>query len=421
MMRPERARATRGPGPLVVMLMATALLAALPAALPAAPPAALAMPAAAPSAAPSTAAPSTAAEETAMLSADQAAGLAALALECVAREYPNKIAHVMTSDADVAPPRTLYPAFHGCFDWHSAVHGHWLLARFARLFPDHPLAAEAAAVLDAHLTPARLAGEVAYLVGPDRDSWERPYGLAWLLQLATELHEWDHADARRWSAALQPLADACTVRLAGWLPKLTYPIRTGEHSQTAFAFGLMLDHARACDRQEFATLVEATTRRLYLDDRGASLAFEPSGQDFLSPVLAEADLLRRVLPPGEYAAWLGRFLPGIPGTPGSAGTPGPPGGPPGRDTAAWLPVAEVSDRSDGKLAHLDGLNLSRAWMLQGLAGGLPAGDPRLPALQAAARIHAAAGLAACTGEHYAGGHWLGTFAMYLVSGRGLPD
>ncbi len=388
-----------------------------------------------------------------MLTADQAARLAALALDCVGREYPSKIAHVMTSDADVAPPRELYPAFHGCFDWHSAVHGHWLLVRFARLFPDHPLAADAMAVLDAHLTPARMAGEAAYLGGPDRDSWERPYGLAWLLQLATELHQWDHADARRWSAALRPLADACTARLADWLPELTYPIRTGEHSQTAFAFGLMLDHARACGRPRFAALVEKTTRRLYLDDRGASLAFEPSGQDFLSPVLAEADLMRRVLSPPEYAAWLAAFLAGLPGTPRGPGAPGgssaggPPGGPQEHDAPAadapaadapaadarpeadrshaepgdWLPVAEVSDRTDGKLAHLDGLNLSRAWMLQGLAAGLPADDPRVPALRAAAEAHADAGLAACNGEHYAGGHWLGTFAMYLVSGRGLPD
>ncbi len=392
---------------------------------------------------PSGAAAGTAAapEEPAMLTADQAARLAALALDCVRREYPNKIAHVMTSDADVAPPRELYPAFHGCFDWHSAVHGHWLLARFARLFPDHPLAADATAVLDAHLTPARMAGEVAYLTGPDRDSWERPYGLAWLLQLATELHEWDDPGARRWSAALQPLADACVARLSGWLPKLTYPIRTGEHSQTAFAFGLMLDHARACGRTEFATLVETTTGRLYREDRGASLAFEPSGQDFLSPALAEADLLRRVLPAEEYGAWLAGFLPGLPGTPVSPGSSaggapagGPPGGPPERgssgraapdadpahpDPAGWLPVATVSDRADGKLAHLDGLNLSRAWMLQGMAAGLPAGDPRRPALHAAAAAHARSGLAACTGEHYAGGHWLGTFAMYLVSDRGL--
>jgi len=387
------------PAVVLALLLAVAAPVKRPAVAGAAPPTSAAAPAAAAPAAGT------------VLTADQAAALARLALDCLQREYPNKIAHVLQSDADVAPPRALYPAFHGCFDWHSSVHGHWLLARFARLFPDHPLAPAAKAVLAGHLTPQRIAGEVAYLQGEDRASWERPYGLAWLLQLATELHEWLTPQARAWSEALAPLADACAARLADWLPKLTYPIRTGEHSQTAFAFGLVLDHARACGRPELAALVERTTRRLYLADAAASLAFEPSGQDFLSPVLAEADLLRRVLPPAEYAAWLARFLPELPELPEPRVGAGA--------GAGWLPVAVVSDRSDGKLAHLDGLNLSRAWMLQGIAAGLPAGDPRIPALREAAAAHAAAGLAACTGEHYAGGHWLGTFAMYLVSERGL--
>ena len=335
--------------------------------------------------------------------ADQAAVFVGLALDCAEREYPNKIAHTMQSDADQGTPASLHPAFYGCFDWHSSVHGHWLLARFARLHPDHELAPEARRVLAAHLQPGRIAGEVAYLGAEGRASWERPYGLAWLLQLATELHEWPDPDARRWSSALQPLTDACVARLADWLPKLTYPIRTGEHSQTAFAFGLVLDHARAVGDADLAALVETTARRLFLADRGARLAFEPSGQDFLSPVLAEADLMRRVLPPAGYAAWLAAFLPEIPRHP----DPG------------WLPVAVVSDRADGKLAHLDGLNLSRAWMLSGMASGLPASDQRRAALVEAAARHAAAGVAACTGAHYAGGHWLGSFAMYLVSERGL--
>ncbi|MFH2053504.1 MAG: DUF2891 domain-containing protein [bacterium] len=336
--------------------------------------------------------------------ADQAAPFVRLALECAVQEYPNKIAHVMQSDEDQGTPRSLYPAFFGCFDWHSSVHGHWLLARFARLHPAHELAPEARAILDAHLTPENLAAETAYLLGPDRASWERPYGLAWLLQLAAELREWDDPGAARWSAALAPLEAACVTRLSDWLPKLAYPIRTGEHSQTAFAFGLVLDYARDADDQELAGLVEETARRLYLPDRGVDLAFEPSGQDFLSPALAEADLMRRVLDPAAFAGWLDAFLPQVPSDGGSA----------------WLPVALVTDRSDGKLAHLDGLNLSRAWMLEGIAAGLPAGDPRLGALIAAAGAHRQAGLEAVTGEFYEGGHWLGTYAMYLTSGRGLP-
>ncbi|MFN2369631.1 MAG: DUF2891 domain-containing protein, partial [Candidatus Krumholzibacteriia bacterium] len=326
---------------------------------------------------------------------DALAPYARLALECARREYPNQIAHVMQSDADVGTPADFAPAFYGCYDWHSAVHGHWQLARFARLFPDHPVAAEARAVLDEHLTAANIATETAYLQGEGRASWERPYGLAWLLQLAAELHEWDDPDARRWARALAPLEEACARRLADWLPKLAYPIRTGEHSQTAFAFGLVLDWARGTGHADMETLVTATGLRLYRHDPAAVLAFEPSGQDFLSPALAEADFMRRVLDPDAFAVWLEGFLPEIP-TEGGAG---------------WLPLAVVTDRSDGKLAHLDGLNLSRAWMLEGIAAGLPDGDPRLTALLDAAAAHRRDALAALTGAHYAGGHWLGTYAL----------
>ncbi len=328
---------------------------------------------------------------------------AELALGCVHREYPNKIGHVLSSDADVAPPRRLTPVFYGCFDWHSSVHGHWLLARLARLYPDAPFAAAARSALDQSLTPEGIAGEVAYLDNPGRPEFERPYGLAWLLQLAAELRQWDDADAKRWSAILAPLEHAARQRLAEWVPKLAYPIRTGEHSQTAFAFGLALDWSRVAGDSEMERLLVARSRDLYLADRECPLDYEPSGQDFLSPCLAEADLMRRMLPPVELAAWLGGFLPGIP-LDGSAG---------------WLPIGIVTDRSDGKLAHLDGLNLSRAWMLEGIAAGLPEGDPRRPALLAAAGTHRSAGLAGATGELYEGGHWLGTFAVYLVTGRGL--
>lgn len=344
--------------------------------------------------------------EIAVFTADQAAPFVRLALECAVQQYPNKIGHTMLSDADQGTPRSLHPAFYGCFDWHSSVHGHWLLTRFARLYPEHPLAQEARAVLDENLTPDFIAAEVNYLLSEGRTSWERPYGLAWLLQLATELAEWErdgNPDAIRWASALDPLEVACVSRLESWLPKLAYPIRTGEHSQTAFAFGLMLDYARTVENQGFATLVEQTTRRLYGADTNTNLRFEPSGQDFLSPVLAEADLMRRVMNPVEFSHWLESFLGEIPES----------------SNAGWLPVATVTDRSDGKLAHLDGLNLSRAWMLEGMASGMPDGDPRQAALRASAMAHRESGLAAVTGDHYAGGHWLGTYAMYLSSQRGL--
>jgi hypothetical protein len=334
-----------------------------------------------------------------------AARFADLALTCAHKEYPNKIAHVLNGDGDVKPPRALTPAFYGCYDWHSAVHGHWLLARLARTFPTAPFASPARQALAQSLTTENVAAEVAYLSAPGRISFERPYGLAWLLQLAAELREWDDPDARRWAAALAPLEQAAARRLAEWLPKLSRPIRVGEHDQTAFAFGLALDWARTAGDRDLEGLLRSRIAAFYQNDRDCPLAYEPSGHDFLSPCLAEADLLRRVLAPAAFATWLGVFLPQLPRT--AAG--------------AWLEPAVVTDPGDPKLAHLDGLNLSRAWMLDGIASGLPPADPRLPALRQAAQRHREAGLAAVTGAHYEGGHWLGSFAVYLTTGRGLPD
>jgi hypothetical protein len=336
---------------------------------------------------------------------EAAAGrFARLALDCVHKEYPNKIAHVMNGDADARPPRELTPAFYGCFDWHSSVHGHWLLARLARLHPSAPFAAEARAALGKSLTTANVAGEVAYLSAPGRVGFERPYGLAWLLQLAAELREWDDPEAREWSKALAPLEAKSAEMLFAWVPKLAYPIREGEHPQTAFAFGLVLDWARTAGETEKAGLLARRVVELYGADRDCPIGYEPSGQDFLSPCLAEADLMRRVLPPDRFAKWLTAFLPSLP-----------------RDgSAKWIAPGIVTDRTDGKLVHLDGLNLSRAWMLQGIAEGLPEGDRRARSLRAAAEAHAKASLPSVTSEHYEGSHWLGTFAVYLLTGRGLP-
>jgi hypothetical protein len=329
---------------------------------------------------------------------------AALALACVHQEYPNKIAHVLASDADVQPPRQLTPAFFGCYDWHSAVHGHWLLARLARLYPDAAFAPRARAALAASLTPERIAPEVRYMEDKGRIAFERPYGLAWLLQLHAELGEWDDPQARAWSGALAPLARLAAARLVEWLPKLSRPIREGEHDQTAFALGLALDWARGTGDGVSEAVFAAAVRRFYLGDRACPLGYEPSGHDFLSPCLAEADVVGRVLPAAEFARWLDEFLPSLP-----------------RDgQGGWLDPGIVTDPSDPKLAHLDGLNLSRAWMLEGIAARLPAGDARRPGLLAAARRHRDEALPRVTGEHYAGGHWLGSFATYLVAERGLP-
>jgi hypothetical protein len=326
-----------------------------------------------------------------------------LALACVHREYPNKIAHNLSSDKDVAPPRQLTPAFYGCYDWHSSVHGHWLLARLARTFPDAPFTKGAREALRISLTPKNIAQEAAYLRGEGRASFERPYGLAWLLQLGMELREWNDPEARELAANLKPLEDAARDRLKTWLPKLSYPVRSGEHSQSAFAFGLIIDAARASHDEYLVNILTKKMNEFYLRDKGCPLAYEPSGEDFLSPCLAEADAMRRIMPGVHFAAWLGGFLPQIPVT----------------GSGDWLQPAIVTDPSDPKLAHLDGLNLSRAWMLEGIASDLPSGDPRIDALLASSRAHRDAGLEHVTGEHYEGGHWLGSFAVYLTTKRGL--
>ena len=333
------------------------------------------------------------------LDAASAERFARLALDCVHREYPNKLSHVLNSAEDARPPNELTPVFYGCFDWHSAVHGHWLLARLCRQYPDAAFVSEARAALSRSFQPGKVAREVVYLNGEGRNTFERPYGLAWLLQLSAELHDWDDPQAQEWAAVLEPVEKIAAGRFGEWLPKLSHPIRTGEHSQTAFAMGLVLDWARSRGDESMVALVGRRAGDYYLNDRGASLAFEPSGQDFLSPILAEADLMRRVLPKEEFAAWLGAFLPGL-SLDGSSD---------------WLEPAVVTDKADGKLAHLDGLNLSRAWMLEGIASHLPANDPRKAGLKGAALAHRGAGLAAVTGGHYEGGHWLGSFAVYLAT------
>ena len=231
-----------------------------------------------------------------------------------------------------------------------------------------------------------------------RSSFERPYGLAWLLQLAAELAQWHDPAAQRLSSALQPLAGVAVRRVEAWLPKLSHPVRSGEHSQSAFSLSLMLDYARASRHDAFESLLESTIRRFYINDRDCPLAYEPSGEDFLSPCLAEADLVRQIMDRAEFAAWLDRFLPSIP-----------------RDGSLWMNPAEPLDPTDGKLGHLDGLNLSRAWMLNGIGSALAPGDPRVPSLHTTAEQHARAGLASVTGDRYEGAHWLGTFAVYLLT------
>jgi hypothetical protein len=348
--------------------------------------------------------PAVLAEEAApKFDAKAAERFASLALACVGKEYPNKISHLLNSDADVAPPRKLTPAFYGCYDWHSSVHGHWLLVRLIKTYPDAAFAKPAREALRKSLTAENLKQEAAYVRGEGRASFERPYGMAWLLQLVAELAEWDDPQAREMLTNLAPLEQAVRDRLMTWLPKLSHPVRIGEHNQSAFALGLMLDYALATKNEALGKIAAGKIEEFFQKDKNCPMNYEPSGEDFLSPCLAEADAMRRISPPDEFASWLTEFLPQIPNT----------------GKADWLPVAISPDPSDPKLAHLDGLNLSRAWMLEGILSDLPENDSRRPALVAAAEAHRRAGLAAVTGAHYEGGHWLGSFAVYLVTRRGL--
>lgn len=328
---------------------------------------------------------------------------AGFALACVHKQYPNKISHVLSGGDDVAAPRDLYPAFYGCFDWHSSVHGHWLLTRILKTDPESPMRDAIFAALDRSFTAENMAGELAYYNGPDRGSFERPYGIAWYLQLVAELHESDDAKLVEYRKILAPLEQAIVGEVMDWLPKLAYPIRLGTHNQSAFAFGLMLDYARTVGNGELEAALLAKSREFHLGDRNCPLAYEPSGEDFLSPCLMEADLMRRVLPQAEFADWLSSFLPQIPSN----------------GSADWLTPGVVRDASDGKLVHLDGVNLSRAWALEGVAAALPDGDARIGALLAAANVHKATGIAAVSDEHYSGSHWLASFATYLETQRGI--
>lgn len=339
------------------------------------------------------------------LDVEQAARFAALALAGIDREYPNKPGAVLTGPQDLEPPRAMHPAFFGHFDWHSSVHGHWMLVRLLRLYPAMPNAAEIRARLREHLTEANLRVEAAYFDVSDNRSFERMYGWAWALRLATELYEWEDPDAAVWADAFAALAAKLTALTVDYLPRLSYPIRSGVHPDTAFALAQILDYARSTGNADLEALVVRRARDFYLDDRDYPLAFEPSGQDFFSPGLNVADLMRRVLPKAEFAAWLHRFVPAL-----SRGQLG-----------SWSEPAEVSDLADPQIVHLVGLNLSRAWAMQGIASALDSGDPRLQSLLPAMQAHAAAGMRYVFSGHYEGEHWLASFAVYYLSAAGLPQ
>ena len=323
----------------------------------------------------------------ATLEAERAARLAALALACIGREYPANPGHVMRHAGASQPPRAQHPAFYGSFDWHSAVHAHWLLAHLLKRFPDLAQAAAIRAVLNGHLTAANLQAEADYLGA--HPAFERPYGWAWLLKLAQELTAWSDPDGARWLAPLQALVRTIEALYVEWLPKQTYPVRSGVHTNTAFGLAFALDYAQAAGREALRDVVLQKSIEYFARDQDYPARWEPGGNDFLSPCLVEADLMRRVLP--GFPEWFARFIPEIP--------------------AALLEPVVAGDRADGQLVHLDGLNLSRAWCLFSLAGALP----EKPVFREIAQRHLDVGLARVASGEYAGEHWLATFAAYALA------
>ncbi len=330
----------------------------------------------------------------AALTPDIAGLYARTALGHVTREYPNKLDHVIAGPGDVRSPRDLHPVFFGSFDWHSCVHGWWTLFTLYRLYPDMAEAAQVEALADDLFTDGNIAAELAYLARAESRGFERPYGWGWLLMLAAELDRHETEAGRRWARTLSPLADAFARRFREFLPLADYPVRVGTHYNTAFALALALDYARQVDDAALAALCEAKALDWHADDAGCQ-AWEPSQDEFLSPALMEAELMRRVLAPGAFAAWFGRFLPDLAA---------------GRPETLFAP-AQVSDRSDGKIAHLDGLNLSRVWCWRGIGSALE-GEAKARAFTAA-DAHLAVALPQVTGD-YMGEHWLASFALLAL-------
>jgi hypothetical protein len=333
----------------------------------------------------------------------QVISMSRLALDGIGREYPNKPSNVMIGQESVQSPREMHPAFYGCFDWHSSVHGHWLLVRVLKQYPDISIAKDIRACLEGSLTPEKMKAEAAYFRAKHNRSFERMYGWAWALRLAAELHGWDDEQGRRWAQAIDPLEKTIVSRARDYLPNLNWPIRTGVHQDSAFALAQILDYARLVGDRETETLIVERSRQYYLNDTDYPVRYEPSGEDFFSSGLNEADLMRRILSTDEFSAWLDDFFPTL------------------RDglLGNLLSPAEVSDITDGKLVHLAGLNFNRAWTMNGVASALPADDPRAVLLRTTANAHTKAGLQYVFSGQYEGEHWLATFAVYVLTNVGV--
>ena len=328
------------------------------------------------------------------LSATELGRFTNLAMDCIPQEYPNKLGQLLADASHLQPPSALHPAFYGCYDWHSSVHGHWMLVKALKEYEDLADRELIMAQLLESVSPENIAVELAYFEQESK-SWERMYGWAWLLQLQSELVTWDEPSAQTMARALQPLSHYLRDRYMEFLPIQTYPVRTGVHPNTAFGMSFAYDYAQAVGDDDFAALIEQIALRYYGEDKNCPISWEPSGEDFLSPCLEEAALMSRVMSADAFQKWLTGFLPGL-------------------DDLGWFSPADVSDRSDPKIVHLDGLNLSRAWSLFVIANTLD--DETLSdALRDKADEHLAASLPFVTDEHYVGSHWLGSFAIYALT------
>ncbi|WP_211454856.1 DUF2891 domain-containing protein [Collimonas antrihumi] len=330
------------------------------------------------------------------LTLDQVAAFARLPLRSLRHEYPNYIMHALNGPQDAQTPRAMHPVFYGCYDWHSAVHGYWLLARCARLYPTLPQQDEIAALFDEHFTAANMQQELAYFQAPGRVSFERPYGWAWIMALAQELGTWQHPKAKTWLAAMEPLVAEIRSRVFSYFSKLSYAIRVGTHYNSAFALKLILDFARHRQDSELESAVVNAACRYFMSDSNYPAHYEPGGDEFLSAALTEALLMADVLEADVFVDWFAQYLPAL------------------ADIDRLMNPAEVSDHSDPKIAHLNGLNLSRAWCMKRIARRLPENDPATATLVAAARRHMEAGLPHVVSGEYAGEHWLATFAMMAM-------
>ncbi|TWU66613.1 hypothetical protein V7x_21830 [Crateriforma conspicua] len=328
-----------------------------------------------------------------------------LVLKGVDTEFPNKLSLVYSSEEQIKTPRQHFPAFYGCFDWHSSVHGHWVLVRLLKDHPSIESAPRIRRVLGRHLSAANLEKEADFFTKDEQKTFERMYGWAWFLRLVMEVDTWDDPDADQWRENLRPLEMVLVDRIKDYLPLLTYPIRIGQHTDTGFALGQILDYARQMDQAELESLVVDRAMSFYEDDVDYPVNYEPSGHDFFSSCWNEADLMRRVLPQRKFVAWLDRFVPELSE----------------QLTDGTITPVGVSDVTDPKIVHLAGLNLNRAWCMQSVAAALPADHPLRDPIRKNAQMHRSAGLAYINSGHYEGDHWLATFGLYAVKRVGVTS